>query len=301
MLASPINPSDLMTVRGIYGRRPTLPATPGYEGVGIVDAAGPGFFRHLRGLRPGRRVAVINGLGGNWQEYVVVPATQLVPLPHDLPDEQAASFFVNPASAYVMTRLLLRVPRGEWLLQTAAGGALGRMVVRLGQRFGFRTINVVRRPEQAKELSAMGADAVVCTANESIEERTATLTGGAGVRYALDSVGGSTAAAVMRSLGPGGRLVIYGTLSEEPTPIDPRALIVGQKTVEGFWLSEWAQAQPKLRMLRLFRRLTSLLGEGVLTTEPGASYPLEAVQEAVRQAALPGKPGKVLLRISPAE
>src|SRR5579862_6531086 len=67
MRLSPINPSDLMTVRGQYGRLPTLPATPGFEGVGVIDAVGPGWLAKLRGLKPGKRVAVLNGLGGNWQ------------------------------------------------------------------------------------------------------------------------------------------------------------------------------------------------------------------------------------------
>src|SRR6202166_814121 len=76
MRMSPINPSDLMTVRGVYGRLPKLPATPGFEGVGIIDAVGSGWLAKLRGLKPGRRVAVLNGKGGNWQELVVLPAKQ---------------------------------------------------------------------------------------------------------------------------------------------------------------------------------------------------------------------------------
>ena len=78
-----------------------------------------------------------------------------------------------------MTRDVLRVSRGAWLLQTAAGSALGRMVIRLGKREGFRTLNVVRRREQGEELLREGADAVVCTADESISERVRELTGGA--------------------------------------------------------------------------------------------------------------------------
>src|SRR5438105_13212660 len=81
MLLSPVNPSDLLVVRGQYGKVPTLPATPGFEGVGVIEQAGPGFLRILRGLRPGRRVAVLNGQGGNWQEQVVLPARQVVPVP----------------------------------------------------------------------------------------------------------------------------------------------------------------------------------------------------------------------------
>src|SRR5438445_13313724 len=72
MRASPINPSDLMVVRGQYGRLPALPATPGFEGVGIIDKAGPGaaVLRWVQGLRPGRRVAVLHRAGGSWQEFV---------------------------------------------------------------------------------------------------------------------------------------------------------------------------------------------------------------------------------------
>src|SRR5437899_4695488 len=82
MLASPINPSDLLTVRGEYGRRPELPATPGFEGVGIVEAAGPGLLGRLPRWRRGRRVAVLNSTGGNWQEHVVVPALRAVHVSH---------------------------------------------------------------------------------------------------------------------------------------------------------------------------------------------------------------------------
>jgi NADPH:quinone reductase-like Zn-dependent oxidoreductase len=175
------------------------------------------------------------------------------------------------------------------------------MVLCLGRQGGFKTLNVVRRREQAEELRRLGGDAVVCTAEENLVERARSLTGGAGVRYALDAVGGATGAAVVQALAEGGRLVIYGTLSGEPLPLDPRDLIVGQKRVEGFWLSDWVRQQGVLTMLGLFRRVGNLLRAGVLTTEVGATVPLDEVQSAVRQAALPGRQGKVLLRLAVAE
>ena len=295
MLASPINPSDLLTVRGEYGRRPELPATPGFEGVGVVEAAGRGL---LGRWRLGRRVAVLNSKGGNWQEHVVIEALHVVPVPGGLPDEQAATFFVNPASAFIMTRQVLNVPSGAWLLQTAAGSAVGRMVIRLGRHFGFRTLNVVRRREQVEELLQAGADAVIATDHEAIEERVQALTSGAGVPFALDAVGGTTGSAAARCLARGGRLLVYGTLAEEPLAVHPRNLIVGQKRIEGFWLSEWARQQSSLTMLRLFRRISKLLAMGILTTEIGATFALDDINAAVQQAATPGRHGKILLRIS---
>jgi NADPH2:quinone reductase len=295
MIASPINPSDLLVVRGEYGRLPSLPATPGFEGVGIVEAVGKGL---LGRLRAGKRVAVLNGHGGNWSERVVVSARQVVPISPAVPDDQAATFFVNPASALIMTQYLFKVPANAWLLQTAAGSALGRMVIRLGKHCGFRTINVVRRRDQAEELLHGGADAVICSTEESLEARVKEITGGAGVRFAIDAVGGATAAAVVRSLAPGGRLLLYGTLSGEPLAIDPRTLMVADARVEGFWLSNWAGRQSALTMLGLFRRINRLLALKVLTSETAASFPLEEVRTAVKQAEAPGRSGKILLRMA---
>jgi NADPH2:quinone reductase len=299
MLASPVNPSDLMVVRGQYGRLPRLPATPGFEGVGVVNKAGPGLIRLLLRLRPGRRVAVLNAKGGTWQEQVIVPARQLVPLPNDIPDDQAASFFVNPASALVMTRRVLRIRAGSWLLQTAAGSALGRMIARLARHDGFRILSVVRRRAQAEELRGSGDDAVICTSDESLEERVRDLTGGEGVPYAIDAVGGATASNVVRGLAAGGHMLVYGSLSGEPLSIDPRLLIAGQKRLEGFWLSEWAPRQRALTMLTLFRQIKRLMRAKVLTTDVAATYPLDDIQTAVRQAETPGRQGKVLLRMGP--
>jgi NADPH:quinone reductase-like Zn-dependent oxidoreductase len=296
MLASPVNPSDIHYIRGEYGKQPALPATPGFEGVGVVEAIGSGLLaRRVRG----KRVCVLNRATGNWQEQVVVPARQAIPVPADLPDEQAAAFFVNPASAVVMTRYVLRVPPGAWLVQTAAGSALGRMVIRLGKHYGFRTINVVRRREQAEELLRAGGDAAVCSADESVVDRVQQITGGEGVPFALDAVGGAAGTALIQSLAAGGRMLVYGTLAGEPISIDPRVLMVGQKRVEGFWLSQWVPRQGVLTMLGLIRRIGKLFREGIVTSEIGATFPLDEVQAAVKQAVLPGRQGKVLLRIQP--
>jgi NADPH:quinone reductase-like Zn-dependent oxidoreductase len=293
MIASPINPADLLMVRGQYGRQPPLPATPGFEGVGVVEAGSGLMARRVMG----RRVAVLNTGSGNWQEQVVIPALQAVPVPKALSDEQAATFFINPATALVLTRYVLRVPPGAWLLQTAAASTLGRMVIRLGQHFGFRTLNVVRRREQAEELLRLGGTAAVATNEESLTEGIRALTSGAGVSYALDAVGGATGSQVIGSLGRGGRLIVYGTLADEPLSVESRAMMFGRKRVEGFWLSEWVSDQKLWTIMRLFWQIGKLIRAGALTSEVGKSFSLTDIHAAIRQAALPGRQGKVLLRM----
>ena len=298
MRLSPINPSDLMTVRGQYGRLPRLPATPGFEGVGVVDAVGPGWLAKLRGLKLGKRVAVLNGLGGNWQEQVVLSARFVVPVPDDLPDDQVAAFFVNPATVLVMTERVLQVSRGAWLLQTAAGSALGRMVIRLGKHVGFRTINVVRRKEMAAELEAIGADEVLSSTEDDLVKRVHEITGGAMVSYALDPVGGPGVVDLLQCLAPQGRLLVYGTLSGENIPLDPRVLIGGQRVIEGFWLSDWVKQQGVLRMLGLFRQIIAMMRAGVLTTPVAATYTLDELPQAAEHVERQARGGKILLRLS---
>jgi NADPH:quinone reductase-like Zn-dependent oxidoreductase len=296
MIASPINPSDLMVVRGRYGVLPRLPAVPGFEGVGIVDKAGPGL---LGRWVQDRRVVAINQSGGNWAEYAVIPARQARPLAADIPDEQGATFFINPASVLALVRHILQVPRGEWLLQSAAGSTLGKMIIKLGRHDGFKTLNLVRRSEAKEALNRLGADAVISSSEGPIESQVKQIAGLDGVRFALDPIGGETGTAVLRSLGQGGRLILYGSLSGDPIQLHPRQMIAGRKVVEGFWLGHWMRGRSIPSNLLLFREIAALLRNGVLTSEIGPSYPLQDVKQAVRQAETVGRDGKVLLTIAP--
>lgn len=299
MLASPVNPSDLMTIRGIYPKRPALPAVPGYEGVGIIEAANAGLYGKFL---VGKRVAVLNSQGGNWQEQVLLPAKYAIPLDQRLSVEQAATFFVNPAAALVMTRRLMSIPAGAWLLQTAAGSELGKMVIRLGRRYGFRTLNVVRRAEQVDELKLLGGDAVICFDGErddpaQLKSVLSTIVGADGIQFAIDPVGGKTASAIVPCLGHDGRLLLYGTLTTEPISFSPRDLMTVGARVEGFWLSNYMNTLGLLGKLSLVRTITRLILDGVLSSEIGETFPLAQIADAVRAAEHPGKRGKVLLRI----
>ena len=299
MLASPVNPSDLMTVRGTYGRVPELPATPGYEGVGIVEESGGGF---LGAIINGKRVAVLNSGSGNWCEQTVVPAKQAIPLDKRLTREQAATFFVNPATAWIMTRDVLKVPRGEWLLQTAAASALGRMVIRLGKHCGFRTLNIVRRAEQVDELKSLGAD-VVLTFNADADDadRLAARVRESvtdGVQFAIDPVGGRTASAIVTCLGSGGRMLCFGTLSDGLLSFSPRTLMTASASVEGFWLTKHMESLGLIGKLRIVRTIGKLITAGILTSGIGDHFSLDEVREAVRRAEEPGGGEKVLLQIA---
>src|ERR1700694_1246169 len=189
VLLSPINPSDLPYVRGQYsGVTPTFPASVGFAGVGVVYALGPG----VQNLTVGQRVFARNSQGGNWADFAVIPSAHAFPAPEGIPDAQVASLLINPASAILMVRHVLGVPRGEWLLQSAAGSELGRMIIRLAKRDGIRTLNVVRRRESVAELESLGADVVIVSTDGPIDEQVHNVVGRQGVKYAINPVVGQT-------------------------------------------------------------------------------------------------------------
>ena len=288
--ARSINPSDLLTVRGLYGALPKLPATPGLEGMGEVAAVGEG----VKNLRAGQRVIPL-GVQGTWQDYILAPSAQLIPIPDSINDQTAAQFVVNPLTAWIMTIEELSLKPGEWLLQTAAGSTLGRVVLQIARLRGFKTINVVRRREQVEELKTLGADEVICTADEDIVERVKEITGKAGLTKAIDAVGGQTGADVMRALSRNGVLLVYGLLSMEPMPIDGGRMIFTTTTIRGFWLTEWLRSAAPERQQSVMTEMLRAMATNEIAPPVEAEYKLADVHAAVAHAERPGRSGKVLL------
>jgi NADPH:quinone reductase len=292
MLKAPVNPSDLLFIRGKYAIPPHLPATPGFEGVGVVEAIGSGLLPRLLN---GRRVAVLGSLTGTWASHTIVSARQVVPVSGRLSDEQAAMFFVNPATAWLLTRVVLNLRPGETLVQSAAASSVGRMVIRLGQRYGFDTVNIVRREEQADSLRAIGAQRVLVSDGPGLSIQVRTLLP-EGVLKAIDPVGGVVASELASSLGERGELVLYGTLSDAPLSISPRDLLTVGATLRGFWLGQWMKGQSLLGKLRIVRNVSRLVADGTLATVPGPQFLLAQIAEAVTAAEQTNRAGKVLLR-----
>lgn len=290
MRARPINPSDLLTVQGLYGSLPVPPATPGLEGMGEVAELGEG----VTSLRAGQRVIPL-GVAGTWAEFIVAPAERVIPVPDQINDQTAAQFVVNPLTAWIMTVEELALQPGEWLLQTAAGSTLGRVVLQIAKQRGFKTINVVRRGEQGEELKALGADEVVCTDEEDIPERVREITGKAGLLKAIDAVGGETGGAVVSALGRGGVMLVYGLLSGRPIPLDGGRMIFTSSTVRGFWLGEWMRSAPPERQQAITGEMLRAMATREIVPPVEAEYPLSEILAAVAHSVRPGRSGKVLL------
>jgi NADPH:quinone reductase len=305
---SPINPSDLLYVRGHYsGVAPHFPSGAGFEGVGVVDAVGP----DVEGLSVGQRVFARNSDGGNWSQYAVVSAEKAWPVPDEFADEQIASLMINPATAILMVRHVLAVPRGEWLLQSAASGELGRMIIRLAKHDGIRTINVVRRREAVQELKDLGADEVIVSSEAPIDEQVRNIVGPQGVDFAIDPVAGQIGTEIFRSLSEDGRMLVYGSLTGQGISVgdDPRLTLSGRRILEVYWLGYWLPRLDKSGFFatdrpafpQLIDECLELIRQGVLNTSPGKKFSLDDIHAAVAESESVGHSGKVFIAPNAAE
>ncbi|GAB3555857.1 zinc-dependent alcohol dehydrogenase family protein [Spirosoma fluminis] len=288
VIASPINPSDIMFVQNLYGIRPQFPSGAGFEGVGVVDALGEGVQ-----MRTGMRVSFTSV--GTWSEYAIAHQRSLIPVPDALSDEVAAQLFVNPFTAYAMVQES-GLQEGGWLLVTAAGSAFGKLVVQLCKMRGINTIGTVRRDDLNDELKALGLTEVVNTETENLSVRVKQITGGNGVTCVLDAVGGHTATEALKCLSRGGTMFIYGLLSLQDPSINAGLLIFRELTVKGFWLTDWMRRVDSQTRQEVAQNVISLLASGKIQLPVEATYSLDEIVEAVEHADRPGRRGKILVK-----
>jgi len=199
-----------------------------------------------------------------------------------------------------MTTQFLTPKSGEYLLQTAAGSALGRVVIQLGKIFGFKTINVIRNAEAKAELLAAGADEVIVTSTEKVSERVKAITGGKGVKYAIDCVGGEATTEIVHSMAYKGKLLIFGELAHEDIHFRSGLMVVKLLTIQGFWLNDWLQSAPLEEKKKCVGGLMELFTTGKLDCSVGKEFELKDFAEAFNTSknSKIGGSGKVILKCS---
>jgi NADPH:quinone reductase-like Zn-dependent oxidoreductase len=289
-LLSPIHNHDLWTVRGTYGYKPELPARAGTEAVGIVDAVGPDVTSPAIGQR-----VVTGGTFGVWAEYFVANAAGLVPVPEGLSDEVAAQLVSMPFSAVSLLHFL-DLKEGDWVVQNAANGAVGRMVAQIGAARGLDVIGLVRRAAGVDELREQGIDRIVATDAENWRDDVAQLTGGAPIVAGVDSVGGTSSGDVMSLLAENGTLVVFGAMQSPTMQIASGDVIFKQATVKGFWGSKVSREMDPATRSTLFTQLIGYVTSGVLTLPVDRTFPFDDIADAVSASLSAGRVGKVLLR-----
>jgi NADPH:quinone reductase-like Zn-dependent oxidoreductase len=290
LIASPIHTHDLMTISGHYGIRPPLPAVPGSEALGVVEAVGEG----VHDVPIGARVVTASAHGA-WAEKVIAPAASLVTVPKAIADGAAAQLVAMPLSAWALLDDLA-LPKGAWIAQNAANGTVGRIIDLLAHERGLHVLNVVRSGAAAEALSAKGAANVVSTEADDWVQAARTLAGGAPIAAFIDSISGEASAKALQLLPPRGILVSFGALSRRALHIDPGLVIAHELVLRGFWATAWAKRVSPETIRFAMHDLVTHVADGAITLEVEAEFPLAAAAAAFAHWSQAGKKGKILFK-----
>lgn len=288
MRAAPINPADLNAIEGKYPVRPQLPATPGFEGAGVVVDVG----KSVTNLTIGALVILPHNLG-TWRDAVAVKASDLVIVPPEIDPVHAAMLKINPMTAWRLLHDYVDLKSGEWLIQNAANSAAGRAVIQIAHDLGYKTVNVVRREELIDELCSEGGD-VVLVDGENLRDEVKNATSGVPIRLGLNAVGGDSALRLANCLAPGSTMVTFGAMSLQPLKIPNGLLIFKDLRFRGIWINKWYDNATMNERMEAFWRLFEMAKRGLLKPNVEKAYPLSQAKIAVAHAAQGKRSGKII-------
>ena len=254
------------------------PAVIGIEGAGTVADSG-------------ERVAWI-GAQGSYAERVAAERNRLVPVPDGVSAELAAAALLQGMTAHYLASDSYPIEGGDWVLVHAAAGGVGLLLTQIAKLRGGKVIATTSTDEKAALAREAGADEVI--GYEGFAERAREITGSEGVAAVYDGVGKATFRDGLKALRPTGRMILYGSASGQPDPLDLPALAsAGSLYVQRPTLQTYVPT-PELLHDRA-RALFELIEQGKLSVRLGARYPLAEARQAHEDLEARKTTGKLLL------
>jgi len=271
-----LNFIDVYHRSGLYPL-PALPAIPGLEGAGIVEAVGAGVTE----VAVGDRVAYAGVPPGAYAEERRIPAHRLIKLPKNISCRQAAAMMLQGMTARYLLRGCYPVAAGSRILIHAAAGGVGSIVCQWARHIGAAVIGTVGSREKAEIARTNGCDHPINYNEEDFVEKVREITTGKGVDVVYDSVGRSTFMKSLECLRPKGTLVSFGQSSGAVAPIDIGILgLKGSLFLTRPSLMTYTEKREDL--LEHARDLFSVVESSAVKIPVKQSYPLSAAAQAHR-------------------
>lgn len=283
-----VNYADLMQRQGVYPLPGGLPVIPGFEVAGTVAAVGDGVTAPAVGTR------VVTGIqGGGYAEYAVAPAFGVFPIPDSLDFAKATALFLQGLTARGLLREAGRLQKGETVLIHSAAGGVGSLAVQLAKLMGAGTvIGTASTSDKLALVQQLGADIAIDYTTADWAEQVMAATDGKGASIILDAVGGEIGAQSLNLLAQGGRLVVYGAASGQPTMIAAQQLSGKGLSVVGYSM---VAGTPPEQMAIGMHELLGLVAEGQLEAVVGNTYSLRDAAKAHQAIAERRTTGKLVL------
>jgi NADPH:quinone reductase-like Zn-dependent oxidoreductase len=233
-----LNRAETLFRRGLYLEQPVLPSRIGYEASGIIDAVGV----EVEDFKVGDKVSTVPGFSQNrygvYGESAVVPVDSVARYPDCLSAVEAASIWMQYATAWGGLVYRGRLKAGQAVLIPAASSSVGLAAIELTRLAGAKAIASTRTAAKKQALLDFGADAVIVTQEEDLPEAVARYTDGKGADLIFDPVAGNFVEVLARAAARGGLILEYGMLSEEPTPFPLRTAMRKPINMSAYTLQE---------------------------------------------------------------
>lgn len=278
-----INFIDTYHRSGLYPVK--LPAIPGGEAAGVVEALGDGVTR----LKVGDRVAYSGGFGA-YAEANAVAADRVVKVPDNVETRVAAASLLKGMTVEAFVRRCYPVQAGQTVLVHAAAGGVGQIMVQWLKAIGAEVIATVGSEAKAARARELGADHVILYREQDVAAEVRRITGGKGVPVAYDSVGKDTFEGTMGSLARRGWFVSFGNASGPAPAVEPFRLSRGGSLVfTRPTLFDFIVTTEELDASA--QALFEMIGSGRIKIDIGQTFPLadaRAAHEALENRATVG-------------
>lgn len=271
-----LNFIDVYHRTGLYPL-PSLPAVPGMEGSGTVEAVGDGVTE----VAAGDRVAYAGLPPGAYAQVRRIPADRLVKLPESITTRQAAAMMLQGMTARYLLRGCFDVKAGDTILIHAAAGGVGSIVCQWAKHLGAAVIGTVGSEEKAATATANGCDYPILYTKEEFVARVKEITEDRGVDVVYDSVGQATFMKSLDCLRPLGTMVSFGQSSGPVAPLE-----LGHLSAKGsLFLTRptlMTYTAKRENLLIHARDLFEVVEKGVVKVEIRQTYPLSDAARAHR-------------------
>lgn len=191
VMASSVNPVDYKVRRAGPPFAPELPAVPGFDVAGVVDAVGPGVDGFAVGDAVYGCAGGVRGEGGAHAEFMLADARLLAPKPDALSFREAAALPLVTITAWEGLFDRARLQSGERVLVHGGTGGVGHIAVQLAAAHGAHVVATVSSEQKAERARALGAAQTVNYRGEMVAQYVRRLTDGAGFDVVFDATGGS--------------------------------------------------------------------------------------------------------------
>lgn len=321
-LGSPINPSDINQIQGVYPSQPEKTTALGTEKP-LAVAGNEGLFEVLKvgsavkDIQPGDWAVPTNVNFGTWRTHALCDVSEMLKIPnaaqskangkpHGLTVSQGATLSVNPLTAYLLlTHYVKLTPGKDWVIQNGGNSAVGKYVSQILRILGFNSLSVIRdRPNLDEVIASLketdGATQVITEEQANSREFNGEVkkwvkeTGGE-IKLGFNCVGGKSSTAVARKLGNNGLLLSYGGMSYQPVIIPTSLHIFKNVTSAGFWVTALLKNDPSLKR-KTMDQIVEWYEEGKLHDAPSVESKFEGdLAEVYKAAVANSKDGKQIV------